>query len=985
MRLSRSWILLLAACTQGPIDVDPVAETARPLAGAAPRFTTFESGHVRPLALSPNGRQLYVVNTPDSRLEIFDVKPNGKLEHRTSVTVGLEPVAVAAPSNDEVWVVNHLSDSVSIVRHHSDRRAHVARTLLVGDEPRDIVFAGPGRRRAFITTAHRGQNDPDDPQLFTEGIGRADVWVFDADDLGDTLGGTRVAKLTLFTDTPRALAVTPDGTRVYAAGFHTGNRTTSIHAGHLQGTNFEPLTCSDFFGAIPGLSTWCPDKDMLPPYTNFEGRPQPVQGVIAKFDGTSWRDSLGRIWDNFVRFSLPDHDVFVVDAMADPPQAIEGAAGVWSGVGTILFNMAVNPVSGKIYVSNTEARNEHRFEGHGTFAGTTVRGHLHESRVTVLSSGGAATPRHLNKHIDYSTCCAPIPNPENAKSLAFPQGLAVSPDGETLYVAALGSGKVGVFDTGELEADTFVPSTARQIAVTGGGPSGVVLDADGRRLYVMTRFDNGVSVINTNAQTEVQHVPLYNPEPPTVVNGRRFLYDAAHTSSHGDSACASCHVFGDLDSLAWDLGDPDGTALRNPIPILDLGAFALASMYDPEVPNEPMKGPMTTQSLRGMANHGSMHWRGDRTGGNEAPNNLCGAEETDAGVPTAYIKNAQPDCGIFDEDVAFRKFNPAFEGLLGRHAPLPEPEMQAFADFALELVYPPNPIRALDNSLTPDQAAGREIYHRPGMFPGGASCNTCHVLDPAGNRELGVAFPGFFGTDGSLAVKETPSFMLPMAMKVPHLRNAYQKVGMFGTPPNLLTGGDTWTHTGDQVRGFGYLHGGDVDNLFSFMQALAFERPAPEGLGFSTGGFAGGPAGDVERRQVASFVLAFDSNLAPIVGQQATLTDSNGAAVNPRVDLLVARALVDECELVAKTRVGARNQVGWLHDPASGRFIPDRAGQPTLSLAALRLLAVLSHPVTFTCVPVGSGRRVAIDADLDGHLDGDEDDAGSDPRDPLSF
>ena len=40
----------------------------------------------------------------------------------------------------------------------------VVRTLLVGDEPRDIVFAGPGGNRAFITTAHRGQNSPVDPR-----------------------------------------------------------------------------------------------------------------------------------------------------------------------------------------------------------------------------------------------------------------------------------------------------------------------------------------------------------------------------------------------------------------------------------------------------------------------------------------------------------------------------------------------------------------------------------------------------------------------------------------------------------------------------------------------------------------------------------------------------------------------------------------------------------------------------------------------------
>ena len=54
--------------------------------------------------------------------------------------MGLEPVAVAARSNDEVWVVNHLSDSVSVVTLTGT--PHVVRTLLVGDEPRDIVFAG---------------------------------------------------------------------------------------------------------------------------------------------------------------------------------------------------------------------------------------------------------------------------------------------------------------------------------------------------------------------------------------------------------------------------------------------------------------------------------------------------------------------------------------------------------------------------------------------------------------------------------------------------------------------------------------------------------------------------------------------------------------------------------------------------------------------------------------------------------------------------
>jgi DNA-binding beta-propeller fold protein YncE len=77
-------------------------------------FTLFESGQVRPLALSPDGTHLFAINTPDNRIEVFRVRKRG-LTHVDSVPVGLEPVAVAARSNTEVWVVNHLSDSVSII------------------------------------------------------------------------------------------------------------------------------------------------------------------------------------------------------------------------------------------------------------------------------------------------------------------------------------------------------------------------------------------------------------------------------------------------------------------------------------------------------------------------------------------------------------------------------------------------------------------------------------------------------------------------------------------------------------------------------------------------------------------------------------------------------------------------------------------------------------------------------------------------------
>src|SRR5262245_47154034 len=160
------WTLLCALCA---------------LIAPAGAFTEFESGQVRPLALSPDGTRLFAVNTPDDRLEIFDVTAGG-LTHAGSVTVGLEPVAVAARSATEVWVVNHLSDSVSIV--DLTGVPQVVRTLLTCDEPRDIVFAGPGGNRAFVTTARRGQNCSVGANLLTAGEDRALVQVFDATNLG---------------------------------------------------------------------------------------------------------------------------------------------------------------------------------------------------------------------------------------------------------------------------------------------------------------------------------------------------------------------------------------------------------------------------------------------------------------------------------------------------------------------------------------------------------------------------------------------------------------------------------------------------------------------------------------------------------------------------------------------------------------------------------------------------------------------------------
>jgi YVTN family beta-propeller protein len=921
MRSPRGPISSLALLTVALVSAPPAA---------AGDFLTFETGPVRPMARA--GSKLYVVNTPDNRLHFFDVTDAGLLE-TGQVQVGLEPCAAAVAPDGRVWVVNHLSDSVSIVDPLATP-PRVVQTLLVGDEPRDIVFAGTSTLRAFISTAHRGQHrthasisgvpGAGDPQFTTEGIGRADVWVFDAASPGTAVGGTPVRILTFFADTPRALAVSPDSATVYVAAFHSGNQTTGIP---------EPLVCDGFNEGVPcTIGGALPGVGGLPgPSDNAFGAPAPETGTILRFDraASQWKDAAGVNWTSNVFFSLPDHDVFAVNADTF------AAGSVYDHVGTILFNLAVNPASGKVYASNTESPNHVLFEGPGNHGGSTVQGHLSEARITVLSGSSTVQPRHLNKHIDYSKLHTDVPDlvdtTQKEHSLATPLQMAVSSDGATLYVAAFGSAKVGVFDVAALEADSFDPTVASAAYIpTGGGPSGLVLDEARGRLYVATRFDNSVSVIDLATRQTLQSVPLFNPEPAAVVEGRPFLYDAFATSGNGEASCASCHIFADMDDLAWNLGNPDDPETTNnqPSPV----NTAAATFH-------PMKGPMTTQTLRGLFTHGAMHWRGDR---------LDGFFGTDPCT--------EPSGAPCDEDHAFNNFIVAFEGLLGKDGILSTADMQKFTDFARELVPPPNPVRALDGVLTAAQAAGQDVYDTPGTDGASNSCNTCHVLDPAN---------GFFGTGGGQSFEGEPQ-----NFKIPHLRNAYAKVGMFGmrVRPNLTLG----TNTGEQVRGFGFLHDGAVDTLAGFVSAVVFTlNPTQES-------------------QLEQFMLAFPSDLAPVVGQQVTLTASNGAVANPRIDLLEARAGTGyaslilgvgakECDLVVKGSVAGVPR-GWVFVPASGNFQDDAGG--TISDAALRALATSEGPLTFTCATPGSGTRMGVNRDRDGFTDGLDNcpDAPNDPQ-----
>jgi DNA-binding beta-propeller fold protein YncE len=281
----------------------------------------------------------------------------------------------------------------------------------------------------------------------------------------------------------------------------SGNRTTVLHRDALKAPK-------------PGINA------------SADGVAAPDTGLIVRYDGTAWRDEARTDWSSRVKFTLPDDDVFAIDATAATP----AMTGRFSGVGTTLFNMAVNPVDGRVFVSNTEAFNEVRFEGSGNRGNSTVRGRLAESRVSIVNtSTNAVAAVRLNPHVDFKTAQgASVPAADKARSLAQPTALAFNASGDTLYTAAFGSAKVAALPTAALVAGTYAPDAAQQIDVP-AGPAGLALDATGARLYVYSRIAHAVSIVDTAKRSVLATRSLFSPEGGAVRRGAKiFVRRDAH-------------------------------------------------------------------------------------------------------------------------------------------------------------------------------------------------------------------------------------------------------------------------------------------------------------------------------------------------------------------------------------------------------------------------------------------------------------------------
>ncbi|WP_223788520.1 YncE family protein [Marinicella meishanensis] len=883
-------------------------------------YMNWENHPVHALALSPDQNRLAIAHTADNRVQLFDVS-QGHPVRLGHVQVGIDPVSVRFKDNDELWVVNHISDSVSVVDFNLRQ---VKATLQTGDEPFDVVFAN---NRGYVSCSQVNQ-----------------VWVFDTTDWSAS-----PEVINLMAEDPRAMAVNADGSRVYVAAFESGNKTT-ILAGGIDASEdtltfpFDSVnqSSSPYQGANPPPN----DGNAFFPAINQElPTPPRVSLIVKQQDNGQWLDDNNGDWTAFISgnqaavsgrvpgWELLDHDIAVINTDNHSISYVSGLMNLGMAI-------AHNPATDQVSLVGTDATNEVRFE-------PVLKGKFLRVQLGLVAANDLQSPvvTDLNPHLDYST--STIEQSQRDRSIGDPRGVVWHSQGQVGYVAGMGSNNVIVINAQGERLDRIE---------VGEGPTGLALDEGNERLYVWNHFAASLSVIDTADHQVLNHLDLHNPLPGVIRAGRQFLYSTHDTSGLGHIACASCHVDGRMDRLAWDLGDPAGE-----MKTFNQNCQTTASILDAPTCSDfhPMKGPMMTQTFQDIIGHEPFHWRGDRDG--------------------------------------LEEFNQAFVGLNGDDAPLHPTQMQRFKAMLATITFPPNPFREIDNTLpnsidlsnhytsgrfasagqplgSGDPRNGLSLYNG-GLLDSIFQCASCHTL-PTGMAVNGPLKPAFLNIEvGGSVMPPGPmgenhlgvvsvDGSTQKAIKTPQLRNLYDKVGFE-------------TSRQQSLAGFGFLHDGAIDSVARFLSAGAFSVDS-----------------DQEVADLVALMMAFsgselDAGFVPLgntapqskdthagVGQQHTLRSAT--QIDERVDDLIEVANSGKVALVA-TVAGAEN---YLYDVDEVAF--KAADDSLLSDLGLMSLASATTPVTLTLVPLNQGERLAFDRDGDGIDDPTEVFNGSDPTNASS-
>ncbi len=449
----------------------------------------FESPQANPIIVSPDGATLYVAITT---MGMVDVVRTSDLSVQHAISVGVDPVSMALrPDGSELWVANHVSDSVNVVSLlagptqfkvvETIQAVDAANLITDFDEPVGIAFAN--NNKAYVALSSRNQ-----------------IAVIDANAYAVT------GFLPINAQEPRAMVVRNG--RLYAPAFESGNR--SELSSCIGAPTDDPQCTFDFTQA------------------NFAQNPQ-----LVGFPVDVAADPI-----------VPDRDLFVFDTTTD------ALVDVVDGIGTLLYGLTVDS-TGKVFIAQTDARNlvngRAGTEGQG-LADLDNRMFLNEIGVVSCPGGSCGTPSRFELEP------LPPAQPAAGRQLATPYGIAVSGDDDVLVVTAASSNRVATVDaaSGVLLDVVDVGNGPRGLALRSDPGSGAPLQA--WVLNTLDNSISEIDLTDPGSLIETRRRSLPRDTTPFAIKRGRIAFNSASASTTGTFSCASCHPDGHVDQLLWVIG-----------------------------------------------------------------------------------------------------------------------------------------------------------------------------------------------------------------------------------------------------------------------------------------------------------------------------------------------------------------------------------------------------------------------------------------------
>jgi YVTN family beta-propeller protein len=433
---------------------------------------------------------------------------------------------------------------------------------------------------------------------------------------------------------------------------------------------------------------------------------------------------------------LADEDLFGIPITSSASTDVLDNSLTRTGLGTILFNVHARPSTNELWIPNTEALN------HTVGAANFIAGQVVSNRITIVDTSSSSPPTIVDLDALVSA------------GAAQPTAIQFDTARNRAYVAAFGSDAIIVLSTAS-SPPTFVgrhiltPVTSAMpvtpFTPARCGPRGMTMSANGNELFVFNGIDNSFSRVNLTVTSSTASTAIalgYDPTPAAIKRGIGHLANADH-SGGGTSSCMSCHVDGHFDMLMWNLSD-----FLDPAP-------ADAPQFEKD-----NKGPMATQTLRGLFETGRLHWRGEQSGLDD-----------------------------FNQD--------GFVGLLKRSTTLTTAEFDDVKAGTFSLFHPANPREPANRVYSGSLATGLDAFRRTPAV--GATCAECHRL-PLGSQNEIQAF--------------TETAKPALSGKVPQLRGVGDKL----SPTVSVFPSGTFSPFYERTtNGWGLTHSGTIASLPLFV------------------------------------------------------------------------------------------------------------------------------------------------------------------------